>query len=445
MAYFVISSLVYLLLFFIDLLVVHTLASYLLPDIYRHPLLRYVWMIALYWTAFLLLGLYTRRMSALMETWRGLQATGLAMIGVGTVLFLSKEGENYSRLIVLGYFLINLLIPFWMAGIRKRLMRLPWLRERALLVADTQGERRVRSWLNEEPGYGWELSVRLNPPDAGDRFEVPDGEWPVAIVVSDTLPLERTLALVETLQHRADRILLLPRSTRLPLFQAEVVGALGRSGVAFDVRNRLFDPIDRVVKAFSDLFLGLLLLILLAPVLGVIALVIWLNDRSSPIYRQERVGRQGRTFYIYKFRTMRPDAEELLERLLASDPELREEWKREQKLKNDPRITSVGRFLRRSSLDELPQLFNILRGEMSLVGPRPVTEREASKYGESFQYYIAVRPGLTGLWQISGRNDLSYEERVELDGWYVRNWSISLDMMILIKTFGIVWKQEGSY
>jgi undecaprenyl-phosphate galactose phosphotransferase len=268
---------------------------------------------------------------------------------------------------------------------------------------------------------------------------------PVAIVALESEALERTLEIVETLQHRVDRILLLPRRTRLPLMQAEFAGAPGRSGIAFGIRNRLFDPLDRGIKNGSDLVLGSLLTLALSPLLIGIALLIWLRDGHTPLYTQERVGRRGRPFRIYKFRTMRPDAEERLKALLESDPALREEWERERKLHDDPRITPIGEFLRRSSLDELPQLLNVLRGEMSLVGPRPIVADEARYYGKAFHYYTAVRPGITGLWQISGRNDLSYGERVELDSWYVRNWSLDLDMMILIRTAGVVWRREGSY
>ena len=142
---------------------------------------------------------------------------------------------------------------------------------------------------------------------------------------------------------------------------------------------------------------------------------------------------------------MRADAAEQLEKILDSDPAAREEWERDRKLKNDPRITRIGGFLRRTSLDELPQLINVLRGQMSLVGPRPIIEEEIVAYGDYIDYYQQVRPGITGLWQVSGRNELSYAERVQLDVWYVRNWSLELDLIILTKTFVAVLLRKGSY
>ncbi len=170
--------------------------------------------------------------------------------------------------------------------------------------------------------------------------------------------------------------------------------------------------------------------------------------RESPgpvLYRQRRIGFNGREIRVYKFRTMVQDAERVLEECLARDASLCREWRDSRKLKDDPRITRVGRWLRKYSLDELPQLLNVLRGEMSLVGPRPIVAEEVSRYGELYGVYTRARPGLTGLWQISGRNDLSYEERVTLDAYYISNWSVWLDIYILTRTLPVVLRGEGAY
>lgn len=167
--------------------------------------------------------------------------------------------------------------------------------------------------------------------------------------------------------------------------------------------------------------------------------------KGHPVFVHERIGFEGRRFRVYKFRTMYIDANERLEELLETSEESRRAWERDYKLKDDPRITNIGNFLRKTSLDELPQLINVLKGEMSLVGPRPITEDEIAKYGDYFEYFTAVKPGITGLWQVSGRNDIEYEERIQLDVWYVRNWSIELDIQILIKTVLVVLGRKGSY
>ncbi|PZR92937.1 MAG: exopolysaccharide biosynthesis protein [Hyphomicrobiales bacterium] len=167
---------------------------------------------------------------------------------------------------------------------------------------------------------------------------------------------------------------------------------------------------------------------------------------SGPvIYKHNRVGFGGRTFRCFKFRTMVVDADKALNALLRFDLAARAEWERSQKIVDDPRITHVGRFLRRSSLDELPQLFNVIRGEMSLVGPRPIAPSEMPRYGNRLDMYLSARPGLTGAWQVSGRSDCDYDQRVELDANYVSNWRFSTDIFILLRTVGAVFAEKGSY
>jgi len=187
-----------------------------------------------------------------------------------------------------------------------------------------------------------------------------------------------------------------------------------------------------------------LLLILLSPFMLLIA---WLvrRDGGPALFAHPRIGKKGRVFKCYKFRTMVVDAEKKLEKLLQQRPELRQQWLAERKLQSDPRVNKIGGFLRRTSLDELPQLFNVIRGEMSLVGPRPVVRSELRRFGSDVGYYLLVRPGMTGLWQISGRSDTDYDKRVYLDAWYVKNWSFWYDLIILLKTIKVVLKREGAY
>jgi undecaprenyl-phosphate galactose phosphotransferase len=186
------------------------------------------------------------------------------------------------------------------------------------------------------------------------------------------------------------------------------------------------------------------LIVLLSPLMLVVALLIWQRDGAPIFFAHYRVGLNGRLFRCFKFRTMLRNADKALNDLLARDPAARDEWAREQKLGNDPRITPVGHFLRRTSLDELPQLFNVLRGEMTLVGPRPITVAELTKYGAARWHYLCVRPGVTGLWQVSGRNDVSYEERVALDRRYVESRSLAMDVTILMRTAKVVFARDGA-
>jgi exopolysaccharide production protein ExoY len=199
-----------------------------------------------------------------------------------------------------------------------------------------------------------------------------------------------------------------------------------------------------VAKRVLDLLGAVVLGIVFSPLILVI-IFLMRKGSGSVIYRHRRVGRGGQMFSCLKFRTMIPNADQVLRNLLESDPELQAEWVRDHKLRNDPRVTRLGRFLRRTSLDELPQLLNVLRGEMSLVGPRPVVREELLRYGRNVNTYLAAKPGITGLWQVTGRNDTDYRRRVVLDTYYVRNQNLLLDLYILLKTTGVVLGGSGAY
>lgn len=201
---------------------------------------------------------------------------------------------------------------------------------------------------------------------------------------------------------------------------------------------------QRIVKRTFDVVISALLLLFLSPAFCAISFIVR-RDGGRAIFGHERIGRGGRKFACLKFRTMVTNADVVLEELLARDPKARQMWEREFKLKDDIRVTPIGQILRATSLDELPQLWNVLRGDMSLVGPRPIIEPELEKYGELKSRYLSATPGMTGLWQISGRNDVDYETRVNLDATYISNWSLAEDFRILIRTFSVVLRRVGAY
>ncbi|MCS5699693.1 sugar transferase [Cyanobium sp. FGCU-52] len=204
---------------------------------------------------------------------------------------------------------------------------------------------------------------------------------------------------------------------------------------------------SRVIKRSGDIVFSLAVLTLGSPVLLLLGLLVKLTSRGPVFYVQQRVGRGYRSFGCIKFRTMRRDADKVLSAVLAQSPDLEEEFRNDFKLRNDPRITRLGKFLRRSSLDELPQFLNVLRGEMSVVGPRPIVRKELPRYGDRMDEVLAVRPGLTGLWQVSGRNNLSYEKRVKLDVRYARHRSLRMDLKIIARTFLVILdpRDRGAY
>jgi exopolysaccharide production protein ExoY len=215
-----------------------------------------------------------------------------------------------------------------------------------------------------------------------------------------------------------------------------------------DLRTRRRVPMSTGLGSSVSVVLNqlgaLLIIIAISPVLALVAWLIWKRDGAPIFFGHYRVGRDGELFRCLKFRSMYRDADRMLKELLETDPQARAEWDRDQKLANDPRITPVGHFLRKTSLDELPQLFNVLRGEMSLVGPRPITNGELARYGAARWHYLSVQPGMTGLWQVSGRNNTTYDERVALDRRYVEARSIRLDLSILFRTIKVVVARDGA-
>ncbi|HZR35825.1 MAG TPA: sugar transferase [Nevskia sp.] len=197
-------------------------------------------------------------------------------------------------------------------------------------------------------------------------------------------------------------------------------------------------------KRCVDVVGTVVLSIVFLPILLLVSLSLY-SDGGDILFRHTRVGKNGKPFKVYKFRTMVPNADKVLRDLIADNPALREEWLRDHKLKNDPRVTAVGAFLRRTSLDELPQLWNVLKGEMSLVGPRPIVRDELSRYGRAARYYLSLKPGLTGVWQISGRNDTEYRRRVAMDRYYACTASLTTDLIVLCKTVEVVLRRRGAY
>jgi len=250
--------------------------------------------------------------------------------------------------------------------------------------------------------------------------------------------------MIQELGRRSRTIQIVPSLRGLPLYGMEVNHFFAHEVLLLTVRNNLARTFPRITKRIFDILVSLTVLVLASPLLLWIALRV--ASSGGPIfYGHIRQGQYNKPFPCYKFRTMAPNADVLLRDLLTQSASARAEWERDFKLKDDPRVTPIGKFLRKTSLDELPQLWNVLRGEMSLVGPRPVVSAELSRYGNQVEYYLEAKPGVTGLWQISGRNDVSYDTRVYLDAWYVKNWSLFTDIVILFKTLRVVFRNDGAY
>lgn len=236
----------------------------------------------------------------------------------------------------------------------------------------------------------------------------------------------------------------IPTLRGMPLDSTDMSFIFSHEVMIFRVQQNLAKWSSRIIKRIFDIIGSLSILIILSPVLIYICKKVK-EDGGPAIYGHERIGKGGVSFKCLKFRSMVINSKEVLAELLDRDEDAKKEWDSTFKLKNDPRITPIGQFLRRTSLDELPQLFNVLKGEMSLVGPRPIITAELERYNDEVDYYLLSKPGMTGLWQVSGRSDVDYETRVYLDAWYVKNWSMWNDIAILFKTINVVLKKDGAY
>jgi Undecaprenyl-phosphate galactose phosphotransferase WbaP len=386
-------------------------------------------------------------------------STTFTYLVLGAGIFLFREGETYSR----GVFLLAWLLSM-VAVLVGRLMtrhhcaHCAWWGYPVLILGAGKTGEMVIQTLKRQPGFGLKPIAVLDddPHKRGEICQVPilgplsaapllarKRDIHYAIVAIPGVRRQRLLNILEQYGRTFPHLLMIP-----DLFGVASlwVGARDLGGVlGLEIQQRLLLPGPRMAKALLDVILTLTLGLVLLPVVTMIAVLVKLDSPGPVFYGQRRLGQDGTPFTAWKFRSMAPNADELLENYLQANPALRQQWERDQKLRHDPRVTRIGHFLRRTSLDELPQLWNVLRGEMSLVGPRPIIDEEIWRYGDKYELYTKVLPGITGLWQVSGRNNVSYEERVTFDAYYVRNWSVWLDVYILLRTVWVVMIGDGAY
>ncbi len=320
---------------------------------------------------------------------------------------------------------------------------------RAVVVGHGAIADEAESALLSEPGLGYSIAGVVSP--SAPDLRKGNGRWKRVMQQHRAELLVLALdsndgsmrELTELLVRERVPFAAMPRLGGLPVLGFEQTSFFSHDTVMFSYRNNLARPIARITKLVFDLVAAVAMLIVLSPLLLAIAILVKL-DGGPVLFAHPRLGANGREFRCLKFRSMIVDGDVVLRRLLAGDSAAAAEWSETRKLRDDPRVTWVGRLLRSTSLDELPQLFNVLRLEMSLVGPRPIVRSEVARYGEDITYYFETRPGLTGLWQVSGRSDTSYQRRVQLDTWYVKNWTIWHDLAILAKTLPAVLKRRGA-
>lgn len=405
-------------------------------------------------------GMYTKRWPFAQGAQRIFRAMACSTMLLAGLLFLTHT-YDVSRLFLLLFAVIGYVVLLLERYVLKRLLvKVGLWQKSVLLVGAGKTAALLAAAFEEDKGLGYHIvgviedSVEANPlvqkyPCLGGFADVsraivkckPDE----VLIAAPGIGRDKLLDLVYQVQLQAKQVTVAPDLYGMPLSNVEAETFFNQKLVLLKMTNNLARPWNKVIKRLFDLFGSIIGGILISPLLLVIALQIYRSDPGPIFFGHKRIGKNGKTFKCYKFRSMIVNAEEVLQEHLEAHPEAREEWAKDFKLKDDPRITLIGQFLRRTSLDELPQLFNVIRGEMSLVGPRPIVAEEIPKYDKFIQDFYLVRPGMTGFWQVSGRNDVEYEERVQMDSWYVRNWSLWLDCIMLLKTIGVVTEKKGAY
>lgn len=366
------------------------------------------------------------------------------------VLFLSKTGDLYSRLVIFGGWGISLLaLPILRSLCLRLFSGFTWWTSPLLILGNYKAAKRLWHYLRRHPQHGLRPVAMLDlPAEASARnmaLSAAAQRWPsgVAMLVTETGASQPLDYISEASRHFA-KVIVVP--DHMTSFRRYWLTPCELSGLnVFLLTQNLHDRRRLAIKRAIDILFCILLSPLLLPLGLALALLIKMDSPGSPLYRQVRLGRSGQPILVYKFRTMVADADARLKEWLNDNPDLKEEWERDHKLKHDPRITRMGRFLRKTSLDELPQLLNVALGDMSVVGPRPIVDDEVKKYGVVFEEYCRVRPGITGLWQISGRNNTTYAERVAYDRYYINNWSVWMDIWILAKTVPVTLTGYGAY
>lgn len=417
--------------------------------------------ISVFLVTFGLLGLYPGLgLHPVSELQRVARGCSLSFLLIGTSTFFMRDAEAYSRIVIaLAWPLSIAAVATARVFLRLYLSRTAWWGEQVLVLGAGAAGRHAAGTLRRYASLGLRPLAVLGDPELENGTPVRSADYggPLdlapwlaerhdiryALLAMPHLDCRELAQTVERYCASFRRVVIVPNLFGVSSLGVNTLDLGGILGV--EISHRLLFRTPRIIKRCCDCILSFVGIIVLLPFLLVIALLIKLTSPGPILFGNQRIGAGGKEFTAWKFRSMCVDAEETLRRVFVENPRLREEWEMDQKIRQDPRVTWVGRILRKSSLDELPQLWNVLRGEMSLVGPRPIIAGLVEKYGPNYSLYCKVRPGISGLWQVSGRNNTTYEERVRLDEYYVRNWSIWLDLYILGRTIKVVLTGDGAY
>ena len=455
--------------YYISALIAYGISSFFI-DTKAFPLTD---LLKLWWIPIILLlsfaheSIYTKRLPFWDEAQRIFKYTTITFLVIFTVVSFGDFHGSLSRLtLIMLWFCIVTLFPLGKFALKHIMYKFDFYKRKTLVLgAGSAGKTAVKEIFNqdylghkivgfldddeEKVGKTYKINKRsIKVLGQIKDFKEIANQYAVqsAILTLPDLPAKKLAKIIIKIQKKVRELIIVPEIHGVSPLNTETFHVYDLDLMMLKVNNNVRSSFNKFIKRAFDIVVSILLLPVILPIIAILAYFIKKESPGNVFYAHNRIGKDGEVVPVLKFRSMYSDSKERLEKLLESDPKIREEWETNYKLKNDPRVTKIGKFIRESSLDELPQIFNVLKGEMSLVGPRPVVEEELKKYyKDSAEYYKMVKPGITGFWQVSGRSDTDYDFRVKVDTWYVYNWSLWLDIMVLIKTIRVVLLKEGAY
>ena len=399
-----------------------------------------------------------------MQFWKLIEklfyASIYAIVSIILFLYVGQIASSTSRLFIILFGIISFLFLIFSRYIVKKIFeRFGVLQIPILIIGAGKTAEILAKCILDDVGMGYKVIGLLEDNNVEDgilkKFPVLGGFADAESVIKKTgvqnlliaapgLEQVTLVKLIDAVQPLVKSVGVVPNLVGVPMSGVEIESLLNEKIMILYLKNNLVKPVNKLLKIFFEIILTVISIVIFSPVLCIIALLIYLDSKGPIIYDGKRVGQGEKEFKCYKFRSMYVNGEEILANYLQNNNDKLQEWQIFHKLNDDPRVTLVGKFLRKTSLDELPQIFNVLMGHMSLVGPRPYLKNEIKEMGEAKNIILLAKPGITGYWQVNGRSDVSFEERVKMDCWYVKNWSLWIDLLIIFKTIKVVINKTGA-
>lgn len=426
----------------------YTVGKFYIPDVYFYIVIPaiYIFFIA-----------HTKVNERFIFFWETMQRTFYAVlyseIFCIITLYMFKTSDYISRSYIVIFFIMSFLSLYLFRQILVKVCNhLNIMKTPVLFVGNGKTTEEIIYFTNHNNCFGIKVAGIIE--DTSDLAELQHSiiekikslKITTLIIAIPTMEKQKLMSLIKEIQPLVRNLVFVPNTIGIPAYNLEVKKIYQSNMILLGIKNNLAKKTNRRIKRLFDLLVGSIVCILILPILIIISIAIKLDSKGPAFFNAKRIGKNGKLFKCYKFRSMYQNADELLKQYLEENPEQREEWHKFQKLKgNDIRVTKVGQFIRKYSLDELPQIFNVLKGDMSLVGPRPYLPREQTLMNSFYNIIITTVPGITGYWQVSGRSNVTFEGRLEMDNWYIRNWSIWIDWVVLVKTIKVVLFRNGAY